>query len=129
MRNSIFVCEKGAIQSEPVTRKPTPPAVGPCFHRNFICRGFGSGQNQLWLTNPNPKPTPAWLGGGVRRPRAIAKKHALLDVFLNVFHVFSKYQNDAIFVHIEGLRPCLSKPSYGAPNWALLVRLISSISS
>ena len=33
------------------------------------------------------------------------------------------YQNDAIFVNTEGFRPCLSKPSYRAPKWALMVRL------
>ena len=35
-----------------------------------------------------------------------------------------KYQNGVIFVNIEGFRPCLSKPSYGAPQWALMVRLM-----
>ena len=35
-----------------------------------------------------------------------------------------RYQNNAIFVHIEGFRSCLSKPSYGAPQWALRVRLM-----
>ena len=34
------------------------------------------------------------------------------------------YQNGAIFVNIEGFRPCLSKPSYRAPKWALMVRLM-----
>ena len=43
--------------------------------------------------------------------------------FCAFFHVQPKYQNGAIFVHIEGLRSCLSKPSYGAPKWALMVRL------
>ena len=28
------------------------------------------------------------------------------------------------FVHIEGFRPCLSKPSYRTPKWALMVRLM-----
>ena len=56
----------------------------------------------------------------MRRSRAIKKKHAFLDVF----HVQPKYQNDAIFVNTEGFRPCLSKPSYRAPKWALMVRLI-----
>ena len=27
-------------------------------------------------------------------------------------------------VNVEGFRPCLSKPSYGAPQWALMVRLM-----
>ena len=44
--------------------------------------------------------------------------------FCAFFHVQPKYQNGAIFVHIEGLRSCLSKPSYGAPKWALMVRLM-----
>ena len=48
------------------------------------------------------------------------EKHAFFDVF----HVQPKYQNDAIFVNTEGFRPCLSKPSYRAPKWALMVRLM-----
>ena len=36
----------------------------------------------------------------------------------------SKYQNGAIFVNTEGLRPCLGKLSYRAPKWALMVRLM-----
>ena len=36
----------------------------------------------------------------------------------------TEYQNDAIFVNTEGFRPCLSKPSYRAPKWALMVRLM-----
>ena len=36
-----------------------------------------------------------------------------------------KHQNGgAISANIEGLRPCLSKPSYGLPQWALVVRLM-----
>ena len=42
-----------------------------------------------------------------------------------------KQQNGAIFVNIEnsrkfveGLRSCLSKPSYGASQWALMDRLM-----
>ena len=35
-----------------------------------------------------------------------------------------KHQNGNIFVDIEGFRPCLSKPSYRAPKWALMVRLM-----
>ena len=57
----------------------------------------------------------------MRRSRAIKKKHAFLDVFLRAA---KKYQNDAIFVNIEGFRPCLSKPSYRAPKWAIMVRLM-----
>ena len=44
--------------------------------------------------------------------------------FWTFFHVQPKYQNDAIFVNIEGFRPCLSKPSYRAPKWALMVSLM-----
>ena len=56
----------------------------------------------------------------MRRSRAITKKHA----FLYVFHVQPKHPNGAIFVNTEGFRPCLSKPSYRAPKWALMVRLM-----
>ena len=44
--------------------------------------------------------------------------------FCTFFYVQpKKYQNGAIFVNSEGLRPCLSKPSYGASQWALMARL------
>ena len=41
----------------------------------------------------------------------ITKKTCLFCAF---FYVQPKYQNNAISVNIEGFRPCLSKPSYGA---------------
>ena len=44
-------------------------------------------------------------------------------LFCTFFHVQPKHQNGNIFVDIEGVRPCLSKPSYQAPKWALMVRL------
>ena len=44
--------------------------------------------------------------------------------FCTFFHVQPKHQNGHIFVDIEGFRPYLSKPSYRAPKWALMVRLI-----
>ena len=70
----------------------------------------------MWLTDPNPKPSPAWLGGWVRWRHATTKKH----VFCTFFHVQPKHQNGNIFVDIEGFRPCLSKQSYRAPKWALM---------
>ena len=45
-------------------------------------------------------------------------------LFCTFFHVQPKHQNGNIFVDIEGFRPCLSKPSYRAPKWALMVRLM-----
>ena len=30
----------------------------------------------------------------------------------------------SFFVNTEGLRPCWSKLSYGAPQWALMIRLM-----
>ena len=44
--------------------------------------------------------------------------------FCTFFYVQPKHQNGNIFVDIEGFRPCLSKPSYMAPKWALMVRLM-----
>ena len=38
------------------------------------------------------------------------------------FSFISKVGN--IFVHIEGFRPCLSKRTYRAPKWALMVHLM-----
>ena len=63
---------------------------------------------------------PTRLGGAMRQSHAIAKKHA----FLYVFSRAAKNRNGTIFVNIEGLRPCLSKLSYRAPKWALMVRLM-----
>ena len=45
-------------------------------------------------------------------------------LFCAFFDVQPKHQNGSIFVDIEGFRPCLSKPSYRAPKWALMVRLM-----
>ena len=53
---------------------------------------------------------------------SIIKNRLLL--FCTFFHVQPKHQNGNIFVDIEGFRPCLSKPSYRAPKWALMVRLM-----
>ena len=44
--------------------------------------------------------------------------------FCTFFTCSQKYQNGVIFVNTEGFRPCLSKPSYRAPKWALMVRLM-----
>ena len=44
----------------------TPPPVGPWCRRNFIPRRPNSAKNQTGLPDPNPKPTPAWLGGWMR---------------------------------------------------------------
>ena len=54
----------------PCRRSRTPPAVGPWFRRNFISRCPKLQQNQTGLPNHNPKPTPAWLGGGIARSDA-----------------------------------------------------------
>ena len=48
----------------------TPPAVGPCFRRNFIPGRPNFAKKQTGLPNHNPKPTPAWLGGGIARSDA-----------------------------------------------------------
>ena len=65
---------RGAAVARAVTsianRGATPPAVDPCFRRNFICRGFDIGQSRPWLPNHNPKPPPAWLGGTIARSNA-----------------------------------------------------------
>ena len=102
----------------------TPPAVLRFFVNNFISAPFTWRQIRMCLQTNHTKAPPAGFGGAMRRSHAIAKKHAFLDVFSCFFVFFQKYQNDAIFVRIEGLRPCLSKPSYGAPKWALMVRLM-----
>ena len=52
------------------------------------------------------------------------KKHTFLCVFYVQPCVQPKHRNGAIFVITEGFRPCLSNPSYGAPQWALMVRLM-----
>ena len=44
--------------------------------------------------------------------------------FCTFFHVQPKHQDGAIFVNTDGMRPYLSKLSYRAPKWALMVRLM-----
>ena len=58
----------------------------------------------------------------MRRSHAIKKKIYLFG--RTFFSRAAKFQNGAIFVNIEGFRPCLSKPSYRAPKWVLLARLM-----
>ena len=55
----------------------TPPAVGPWCRRNFIPRRPNFRKNQTGLPDPNPKPTPAWLSGSMRRRHATTKRHCL----------------------------------------------------
>ena len=64
---------------------------------------------------------PGWVW---RCDAAISRYKEKTCLFGRFFHVQPKYQNDAIFVNTEGFRPCLSKPSYRAPKWALMVRLM-----
>ena len=52
----------------------TPQNAGPWFRRNLSSCGIQPKQNQSLLTDPDLKPTPAWLGGLVRWRRAIKKK-------------------------------------------------------
>ena len=66
-----------------------------------------------------------------RHPRLVWRCDAAISrykektcLFGRFFTCSQKYQNDAIFVNIEGFRPCSSKPSYRAPKWALMIRLM-----
>ena len=45
-------------------------------------------------------------------------------LFCTFFTCSPKHPNGNISVDIESFRPCLSKPSYRAPKWALMVRLM-----
>ena len=68
--------------------------------------------------------TPGWVW---RCDAAISRYHLKTCLFVRFspfFHVQPKHPNGAIFVNIEAFRPCLGKPSYGAPQWALMVRLL-----
>ena len=66
--------------------------------------------------------TPGWVW---RCDAAISRYHKNKRAFLCVFYVQPKHQNGVvIFVNTESFLPCLSKPSYGAPQWALVVRLM-----
>ena len=89
---------------------------GITFFRDVTCSGIFNG-GLLPPTRSQPQLGLA-VGCGGATPQ---RKNMLFCAF---FHVQPKYQNDAIFVNIEGFRPCLSKPSYGASQWALMVRLM-----
>ena len=65
--------------------------------------------------------TPGWVWRCDAATSRYKEKYAFLDVS---FTCSQKIKNDAIFVNIEGFRPCLSKPSYRAPKWTLMVRLM-----
>ena len=66
--NAVFSAKKNVfLRGNGVLRRVlhTPP-VGPWCCRYFIPRRRKLRQNQTGLPDPNPKPTPAWLGGWVR---------------------------------------------------------------
>ena len=72
---SLFPCSPHhrapGMEAESTSGGSTPPpAVGPWCRRNFISRCPKLQQNQTGLPNHNPKPTPAWLGGGIARSDA-----------------------------------------------------------
>ena len=119
----VNVLEQGRCRGHPPPTTPHTPGSSrqdlgvavTLFHVALISaetkRGF--------LTpDPNPKPTPAWLGGWVRWRHAITKKTCFLYVFLRAC------SQNTTNCNVIGFRPCLSKPSYRAPKWALMVRLM-----
>ena len=101
-------------------RHPRRSAIKPgiaFFSRDVTSSGIFNG-GLLPPTRSQPQLGLA-VGCGGATPQ---RKNMLFCAF---FHVQPKYQNGAIFVNIaEGFRPCLSKPSYGASQWALMVRLM-----
>ena len=80
-----------------------------------------------WLPSDQPhEAAPGWVwwfDAAISRYLGIKNKKNM-PFCTTFFYVQPKYQNNAIFVNIEGFRPCLSKPSYGASQWALMVRLM-----
>ena len=95
--------------------------------RHFWCSGVTK-RRHLCGRNSGVRISPAWAShpplGLVVRCGDLAlsqKKHAF---FVRFFHVQPKHQNGSSFVDIEGVRPCLSKLSYRAPKWALMVCLM-----
>ena len=95
-----------------------PPDVGPGCRRNFIPRRSNLDQNQTGLPDPNPKPTPAWLGGWVRWRHATTKKYAFLYVFSraakNIRMVTFSLRFSAIFEQAE--LPGTQTGPNGPPN-------------
>ena len=101
----------------------SPWLTGWFFGNNFRSALFACKKRRVCLQTNNTKPPPAGFGGAMRRSRAITKKNMPFCAF---FHVQPKHQNGAILVNIEGFRPRLSKPSYGASQWALVARLMQN---
>ena len=119
----------------PCTRAPGQRAHTPCTHTpvsgvvfsvmGTFVQSYLHGQTAC-VSSDQPHECTARsrhrLGLVVRRgDLALQRKNMPICTF---FYVQPKYQNDAIFVNIEGLRPCLSKPSYGASQWAPVARLM-----
>ena len=80
------------------------------------------GKKRVVAFRPTTRSCPR-LGLVVRRGD-LAQSQKKNMPFCAFFHVQPKHQNNAIFVNTEGFRPCLSKPSYGASQWALMVRVM-----
>ena len=103
----------------------TPPAVevyvfGSSTHplRVFVWR------INRWVSSNQPgNGSPGWVWWFDAAIKRHKEKTCLFCAFVHV-HSQNNIKNGAIFVNIDGLRPCLSKPSYGASQWALMVRLM-----
>ena len=82
------------------------------------------------LKGPPPGALSGALGEGApgwvwRCDAAISRYHQKATcLFVRFSRAAKTHQNGVIFVNIEGFRQCLSKPNYGAPQWALMVRLM-----
>ena len=66
--------------------------------------------------------TPGWVWRCDAASSRYKEKICLFGRFITCSR--QTHQNDAIFVNIEGFRPCFSKPSYRVLKWALKARLM-----
>jgi len=119
------------------TQRPSTTAWGACVV-GFVGLHphHSNGNSHMALGDRRSETTTAGSALGCARGRhprlglAVRCGDLALSLFCVYFTIFftctlqPKHQNGAIFVNTEGTRPCLGKPRYGAPQWALGVRLI-----
>ena len=97
--------------------------VADCFFNELVLNAFPTRRIRKFASHARCEPTASsawWFDAAISRYK---KKRAFWNLE-RFFHMQPKYQNDAIFVNIEGLRPCLIKPSCGATQWGLIIRLL-----
>ena len=108
-------------KARPAIRRRPPWRRGGFSLKAFVPR-YLHGRSSVVAFRPSTRSYPRL--GLVRSDPASRRTPAYGTSATGACPAVPKQKNCVIFVNTEGLRPCSSKPSYGASQWALIIRLM-----